>query len=79
MKITIEINPDEDNENMAYFTFKQKGKDKNMAVLRATARMMRVIGTEFSNMKGESDYIESNLVKADEWREKESVEHDGLA
>ena len=73
MKIIIEIFPNEDNENMAYFSFKRKGKDKNMTVLRVTARMMRAIGAEFSNMKGESDYIESNLFKADEWQEKESV------
>ena len=61
MKIIIEIVPDEDNINMAYFEFKLKGKPENMAVHRATARMGRVISQTYAEMLAESEHIKKQL------------------
>lgn len=66
MKITIKIEPVEENENMVKLTFRQKGKDKNMAILRATARMMRAIGWEYSALHSESKFIKEHLSKSED-------------
>lgn len=61
MEIIITIEPDEENKDMAYLTFKQKGKPENMAVQRANARLSRIVGQAYLEMKAESDYISKQL------------------
>ena len=61
MKIIIEITPDKDNNEKAYFKFKLKGKPESMPVYRASARMERVISQAYKEMHTESEYITEQL------------------
>ena len=63
MKIIIRIEPamDDGGNEMVQFIFVREAESSSMAVLRATARMMRAISEEYEKLASESEFIKKEL------------------